>query len=135
MSTRYQISDSSTIISPRLVIFEEIVDENIQKMINIAGSADRLRPHCKTHKMSEVARKLLAAGIINIKRPHSPGAQNTGGCGSHDIFLAYNLVGPNIQRAVKFVKTYPKVTFSVTADHEHPLSAIKRSLFQSRSDD
>jgi D-serine deaminase-like pyridoxal phosphate-dependent protein len=37
-------------------------------------------------------------------------------CGVKDIFLAYNLVGPNIGRAVKFLQKFPVVKFAVTAD-------------------
>ncbi|QDU81691.1 D-threonine aldolase [Polystyrenella longa] len=128
MSDRYQISDSSSIISPGLVVFEELVDENIQKMIDIAGSVERLRPHCKTHKMSEVARKQLAAGITKHKAATFAEAEMLADAGAEDIFLAYNLVGPNIERAVKFVKTYPTVTFSVTADHERPLAQLSEAF-------
>ena len=44
MDSRYAIADTHEIISPAMVVFEEILIENIGKMIAIAGSADRLRP-------------------------------------------------------------------------------------------
>ena len=44
------------LISPSLVIFRDRVAANIQRMISMAGGADRLRPHVKTHKMAEVVR-------------------------------------------------------------------------------
>ncbi|MAT14862.1 MAG: threonine aldolase [Planctomyces sp.] len=128
MTGRYHISDSSSIISPGLVVFEEIVDENIQKMIEIAGSTDRLRPHCKTHKMAEVARKQLAAGITKHKAATFAEAEMLADAGAEDIFLAYNIVGPNIKRAVEFVRKYPQVTFSVTADHPNPVAQLSEAF-------
>lgn len=128
MSDRYRIVDSSQIISPGLVVFEEIVDENIQKMIAIAGDINRLRPHCKTHKMVEVARKQIDAGINKHKAATFAEAEMLAGAGAKDIFLAYNIVGPNIARAVKFVETFPGVTFSVTADHEKPLTQLGEAM-------
>ncbi|MCA9040647.1 MAG: D-TA family PLP-dependent enzyme [Planctomycetaceae bacterium] len=132
MAGRYQIADSSSIISPGLVIFEELVDENIQKMIAIAGSVERLRPHCKTHKMAEVARKQLAAGISKHKAATFAEAEMLADAGAEDIFLAYNIVGPNIARAVEFVKKYPKVTFSVTADHERPIAQLSEAFSKAK---
>lgn len=128
MSDRYQIVDSSQIISPGLVVFEEIVDENIQKMITVAKEINRLRPHCKTHKMTEVAEKQIAAGITKHKAATFAEAEMLAEAGAKDIFLAYNIVGPNVARAVKFVETYPGVTFSVTADHERPLAQLADAM-------
>ena len=45
-------------------------------------------------------------------------------CGIKDVFLAYNLVGPNIGRAVRFVQKYPDVKFAVTADDSSMIAAL-----------
>ena len=55
------------LISPSLVIFRDRVAANIQRMISMAGGADRLRPHVKTHKMAEVVRMCESAGIHKHK--------------------------------------------------------------------
>ena len=56
MDPAYRIDDASRIISPGLVVFRDLVAANIEAMIRIAKGPARLRPHCKTHKMREVAR-------------------------------------------------------------------------------
>src|SRR6185295_15273094 len=52
--------------------------------------------------------------------------------GVQDILLAYNLVGANIDRAVRFVEAFPLVQFSVTADHPDPVAALGRALAQAQ---
>ncbi|MCA9111689.1 MAG: hypothetical protein KDA52_17175, partial [Planctomycetaceae bacterium] len=64
---RYQIDQLTTVPSPALVVFHDLVEHNIQVMLDIAGSADRLRPHCKTHKMPAVTRMQLEKGIARHK--------------------------------------------------------------------
>ena len=106
MGSRYMIEDTSEIISPGLVVFYETLEENLQEMIRIAGSAERMRPHCKTHKMREVAELQVAAGITKHKCATFAEAEMLYDAGIRDIFLAYNLVGPNIPRAVDFSIKY-----------------------------
>ena len=67
MDSRYAIADTRDIVTPAFVIFHEILAANLAEMVRIAGSAARLRPHCKTHKMREVIELELAAGITKHK--------------------------------------------------------------------
>jgi D-serine deaminase-like pyridoxal phosphate-dependent protein len=116
MDSKYALVDTSSILSPAMLVYREIVDRNLKKMIAIAGDVKRLRPHCKTHKMPAVTRMELALGITKHKCATFAEAEMLADCGVKDIFLAYNLVGPNIGRAVKFLQKYPDVQFAVTAD-------------------
>ncbi|MFO0906144.1 MAG: D-TA family PLP-dependent enzyme [Pirellulales bacterium] len=125
---RYAIQDSSGIITPALVIYLELVEQNLSEMVRIAGDAARLRPHCKTHKMREVAELGLRRGIAKGKCATFAEAEMLAEAGVADIFLAYNLVGPNIARAVAFRQRYPQVRFSCTVDHPAPLAALGRAL-------
>ena len=135
MNPAYRINDTSQIITPALVVFHELLSNNIDKMIAIAGDAARLRPHCKTHKLREVAQLELERGITKHKCATFAEAEMLAEAGVTDIFLAYNLVGPNIPRATAFLDKFPKVRFSVTADHPLPIrqlgaamSAVGRSI-------
>jgi D-serine deaminase-like pyridoxal phosphate-dependent protein len=121
---RYSIADTSSIISPALVIFRDVVEKNLDEMVRVAGSPARLRPHCKTHKMREIVQMQLGRGIIKHKCATIAEAEMLAEAGAKDIFLAYNPVGPNIRRVVEFAKRFPDVKFAVTADHEGPLRAL-----------
>lgn len=130
MDPRYHIEDTSDIISPALIVFTELLDENLRHMVQIAGDASRLRPHCKTHKTREVITRQMALGITKHKCATFAEAEMLATAGVKDIFLAYNLVGPNISRAVKFVEKYPDVSLSVTADHTQPIAQLAAAMSQ-----
>jgi D-serine deaminase-like pyridoxal phosphate-dependent protein len=125
---RYAIADTSSIISPGLVIFRDLVEANLAEMIRVAGSPARLRPHCKTHKMREIAQLQLACGITKHKCATIAEAEMLAEAGVKDIFLAYNPVGPNIRRVAQFVTRFPDVKFAVTADHPGPVAALGDAL-------
>jgi len=124
MDPKYHIADSSDIVTPALVVFRELVDDNIIGMLNIAGSPEKLRPHCKTHKMHDVTARQLQQGINKHKCATFAEAEMLAAAGVRDILLAYNLVGANIPRAVRFRQRFPDVTFAVTADHERPVERL-----------
>jgi len=128
MNSPYQILDSSEIISPGLVVFRDIVEKNLDRMLEIAGGPARLRPHCKTHKMVEVAKMQLDRGIDKHKAATFSEAEMLVSAGVRDVFLAYSMVGPNIGRAVRFVAEYPKVVFSVTADDAESIQRLGQAM-------
>jgi D-threonine aldolase len=128
MESRFRIEDTSQIISPALVLYREQLEENLDRMISIAGSAARLRPHCKTHKMAQVTKIELARGITKHKCATFAEAEMLADAGANDIFLSYNLVGPNIARAVAFAKKYPRVSLMVQADHPKPVAELGKAM-------
>lgn len=130
MDARYHVEDTSEIITPAIIVFREILEANIAKMIEIAGDVSRLRPHCKTHKMREIVELQLASRVTKHKAATFAEAEMLANAGVRDVFLAYNLVGPNIARAVKFRQTYPDVVLSVTADHLVPIQLLADAMYQ-----
>lgn len=126
--SRYVIEDTSQIISPALLVFREVLEENLDQMIAIAGDAARLRPHCKTHKMPDLVKRELSKGITKHKAATFAEAEMLAEAGVPDVFLAYNLVGPNIGRAVEFRNRFPHVIFSVTADDARPVAKLGEAM-------
>lgn len=128
MDPRYKIADTSEIISPALIVYRELLEANLAHMIAIAGDPARLRPHCKTHKMREVTQLEIERGIVKHKCATFAEAEMLAECDVPDIVLAYNLVGPNIRRAVLFRQRFPSVSFAVTGDHPVPLAALGAAM-------
>jgi D-serine deaminase-like pyridoxal phosphate-dependent protein len=124
MDLHYHVADTSEIITPALLIFRDQLESNLQHVLKIAGGPERLRPHCKTHKMREVIALELAQGITKHKCATLAEAEMLADSGVRDIFIAYNMVGPNIRRAIAFAQRFPDVQLSVTADHLVPLSQL-----------
>lgn len=117
MNALYTIEDTSAIFSPALVFFKDVIRRNISRCLEIAVSADRLRPHVKTHKTREIVRLELDAGITKHKCATLAEADMLASCGVADVLLAYNIVGPNCGRLVQLLRTYPQCRFSVVCDH------------------
>lgn len=124
----YRIDAPEEILSPQTVVFRPLVIRNIETMIRMAGAVDRLRPHCKTHKMPAVVRLQLERGITKQKAATFAEAEMLADAGVEDIFLAYNLVGPNIGRAVRFRQRFPQVKFAVTADDPYAIGQLGKAL-------
>lgn len=121
---RYLADGIEQVLSPSLVVFRDLVEENLQRMIAIAGNPERLRPHCKTHKMPAAVEIELSAGIARHKCATIAEAEMLADCGVRDIILAYQMVGPNVQRAVEFRSKYPGVKFGVIVDHPLPVRQL-----------
>lgn len=128
MHERYTIHHPERIFSPGLVVFSEVLDHNLNEMVKIAGGVERLRPHCKTHKMPAVVERQLAMGITKHKAATLAEAEMLAIVGVKDILLAYNIVGPNVERCVRFCEGFPNVKFMVTADNEAALRQLSDAM-------
>lgn len=112
----YQVHNPDKVLSPSLLIYKERIAFNINLMIEIAGSADRLVPHVKTHKMAEVTQMQLKAGITKFKCATIAEAEMLAQTGAKWVLIAYQLVGPNIDRLFALQKKYPEVHFASLVD-------------------
>jgi D-threonine aldolase len=112
----FKLANEDEIPSPALLIYVERAEENIRRMIAMAGGPDRLRPHVKTHKMAALVERQLRAGIRKFKCATIAEAEMTAQAGAPDVLLAMQPVGPNIDRLVKLIQTFPKTRFSTLVD-------------------
>lgn len=127
-SINYPLNDAERIATPAYLVFVETLDNNIRVMLDIAGDANRLRPHCKTHKMAAVSRKFVEAGVAKHKAATIAEAEMLAAAGATDVLLAYNLIGPNVGRFVQLVRAFPNVRFAATVDHPEPLRLWDESM-------
>lgn len=114
----YVIKNVDEIPSPALVVYRDVVARNIKTIGGLLDGYDRLRPHIKTHKMSQVAKMEMDAGITKFKCATPKEAALLAGSGATDVMIAYPPIGPQIQRVVGLKQTYPKVTFRTIGDDE-----------------
>jgi D-serine deaminase-like pyridoxal phosphate-dependent protein len=124
MDARYRIADTSSIISPGLVLFKELLAANLNRMLEIAGGPQSLRPHVKTHKMREIVAMQMAAGITKFKCATVAEAEMVASCGAQDILIAYQMVGPNQARLVRLIQKYPQCHFGSLIDHPSVAHAL-----------
>jgi len=128
----HSVSNVNEVASPALLVYPDRIHENLQRMVRVVGGPERLRPHMKTHKLSEVIRMQMALGIIKFKCATIAEAEMTAGCGAPDVLLAYQPVGPNVGRLIQLAKAFPKTKFSSIADDADALRAL--SLAASRAE-
>ncbi|HVS37917.1 MAG TPA: D-TA family PLP-dependent enzyme [Gemmataceae bacterium] len=128
MNSLYTIADISNICSPGLLFFKDLIRRNIARSIEMAGGADRLRPHVKTHKTREIVRLALDAGIAKHKCATLAEAEMLAGCGVKDVLIAYNMVGPNCLRMARLARACPDCRFAVTADDAGAVDALSEAM-------
>ena len=123
----YKIQNEADVFTPSVLIFPDRIQENIQRMIKIAGDVSRLRPHVKTHKMAEVIKLQVQQNITRFKCATLTEMEMTAASGGTDILLAYPLLGPDIEKYFSIINQYPKVKFSVLIDHEKSVSVLSQA--------
>lgn len=123
----YVVRNSAEVPSPALLLYPDRIEENLRRMLRVAGGAERLRPHLKTHKLPAVLRQQLALGITRFKCATVAEAEMAARSGAPDVLLAYQPVGPNVTRLLRLIQTYPQTRFSTIADDEGALRALSKA--------
>ena len=83
MNPAYALSDVSAVFSPALVLYPELIRRNIERVVEMAGGPERLRPHAKTHKTREITRMEVQRGISKHKCATLAEADLLAECGKH----------------------------------------------------
>ena len=115
--TWYGLNHPEEIDSPALLIYKDRVAYNIDQMISIAGSAERLVPHVKTHKMAEIVKMQIEAGIHQFKCATIAEAEMLADAGANSVLMAYQLNQPKARRFLTVIKKYPGIQFSSLVDN------------------
>lgn len=124
----YRLENSAEVSSPALLVYPDRIEENLRRMVALAGDPARLRPHMKTHKLPEVIQMQLAHRIDKFKCATIAEAEMTAGAGAREVLLAYPLVGPNIYRFVELVRTFPETAFQAIGDDAEALRGLSDAL-------
>ena len=114
----YMVSNIQEVPSPSLLVYPARIESNIKKMVAMARNADHLRPHVKTHKMSEIIRLQMKHGIRKFKTATISETEMAARCGAKDILLAIQPVGPNINRFFQLKQEFPDTCIACVADSE-----------------
>ena len=113
----YKIDDIDKLDSPALVIFPGRVKKNIHTAIAMVNDTGLLRPHIKTNKCAEATTLMLEAGITKFKCATIAEAEMLGTIHAPDVVLAYQPLGPKLQRFVALIKKFPKTKYSCLTDN------------------
>jgi D-serine deaminase-like pyridoxal phosphate-dependent protein len=113
--------------SPGLLIDPQRIQSNIDRMIAMVGGhghVARLRPHIKTHKMTQVVQMQLNSGIRQFKAATLAEAEMAAVAGAEDVLVAHQLVGPKIKRLAELVERLDRTVFSTIVDDADAMKAV-----------
>jgi D-serine deaminase-like pyridoxal phosphate-dependent protein len=126
-SNWFEVADAEGIPSPALLVYRARVEQNVRRMIAMAHGTERLRPHIKTHKMGEMIQLQGDMGISKFKCATIAEAELAAKTGVSDLLLAYQPVGPAIQRVFALQQRFPQLRLSVIADTGDALHELSRA--------
>jgi len=124
--------NAAEIPSPALLLDVAAIDRNLARMLAIVGSADRLRPHIKTHKLPQLIRRQLALGITKFKCATIAEAEMVAACDAPEVLLAAQPLGPNVARLLSLTLHFPGTRFSTIADDEGAIRELSRQAANAR---
>jgi len=110
--------------TPALVVDVEALDRNIAAMAAFAAGAGlKLRPHAKTHKSADIARRQIAAGAVGVCCAKLGEAEALTGEGIEGLLITSPVVGaPAVERLVGLAAKSPTLMHS--CDHADAVCAI-----------
>ncbi|MES2373344.1 MAG: D-TA family PLP-dependent enzyme [Bacteroidota bacterium] len=120
----YPVLDADTIDSPALMLYPSRMKENIRLLKSMIDDPLRLRPHVKTHKTREAVVMMMAEGIQKFKCATLAEMEMLGMANAPDVLLAYQPVGPKLQRFISLLQHYPRTLFSCLVDNLETASNI-----------
>ncbi|QEC52913.1 D-serine deaminase-like pyridoxal phosphate-dependent protein [Anseongella ginsenosidimutans] len=117
MAEWYKINNAEELDSPALLVYHDRISDNIRLAREISKDSSLLRPHVKTHKMREIAKMMLEAGIRKFKCATIAEAEMLAMSGCADVLLAYQPTKVKALRLLELTAAYPEVRFSCLIDN------------------
>lgn len=127
MEEWFTINNAGLLDTPALAVYPQRVQHNLDVLKSMIDRVERLRPHIKTHKCKEAVSLMMEAGITKFKCATIAEAETLGLCAAPDVLLAYQPVGPKLERLISLIKHYPATQFSCLVDHGDALDHIAKA--------
>lgn len=113
--------------TPALLVDLEAFEHNLATMAAFfAGRPAGLRPHAKTHKCPEIARRQLAAGAVGVTCAKLAEAEVMAAAGIDDILIANQMVGP--AKTARLVELAARVRVAVAVDDAANIAALSEAV-------
>src|SRR5579863_5381212 len=102
--------------TPALLVDESRLDDNVRLMAQLCRQhGKRLRPHIKTHKTLEIARRQQDNGAAGLTVAKLGEAEVYAAAGFDDLLVCYPIVGP--LKLARLAALARKVTVSTVVDN------------------
>jgi D-threonine aldolase len=128
LESDYRIINEEQVDSPALLVYPDIIKHNIETAVNIAGGTTMLRPHVKTHKLVEITRMLMDAGIKKFKCATIAEVEMLVIAGARDILLAYQPTTIKAKRLAQIAEANPDKIFGYLVDNRQSADNLDKLL-------
>lgn len=113
--------------TPAVLVDLDIAERNIERYQAYCDKHGiALRPHIKTHKTREFARRQVMAGAVGITCQKISEAEVMADAGLDDILITYNIVGA--QKLARLYALARRITLSVTADSRAVIEGLSAAF-------
>jgi D-serine deaminase-like pyridoxal phosphate-dependent protein len=104
--------------TPALIVDLDKFDANLGRMMQaVAGRGVRVRPHAKSHKCVEIARRQVAAGAVGICVQKTSEAEPFLAAGIEDVLVTNEVVGAGkLGRLAQLAARFPAARVGVCVD-------------------
>jgi D-serine deaminase-like pyridoxal phosphate-dependent protein len=117
----------SELDTPALVVDLDVMERNLSQMAEYCRRHHlRLRPHTKTHKIPELAKKQIASGAIGITVAKLGEAEVMIKAGLKDLRIAYPIVGP--AKTKRLADLALRAMITVSLDSEEAARGISAAM-------
>jgi D-serine deaminase-like pyridoxal phosphate-dependent protein len=100
--------------TPALIVDLDIMEANLKRVAEYAASRGlRLRPHTKTHKSTVLAKQQIALGAAGLTVAKVSEAEIMAGAGSHDLLVAYPVIGAAKQERLARLARHTPITVAL----------------------
>jgi len=112
--------------TPALVIDLEPFESNLRTLAeSVKRTSVRVRPHAKTHKCPEIAKRQIALGAIGVCCQKVAEAEALVEGGVEDVFVSNEVVGA--QKLARLAELSRRARVSVCVDHPDQIAALEAS--------
>src|SRR5690242_16807646 len=113
--------------TPALLLDLDRFERNLRRMAAHArASGKNLRPHAKTHRCPEIARRQIAAGALGVACAKLGEAEVMAGAGIRGLLITTEVVAPSaVRRLMRLMAEAPDTM--VVVDHPENVEALARA--------
>lgn len=117
----------SELDTPALVVDLDVMERNLSRMAEYCRRHNlRLRPHTKTHKIPELARKQIESGAGGITVAKLDEAEVMIDAGLDDLLIAYPIVGPT--KTARLARLSERAQLAVSLDSAEAARGISAAV-------
>ena len=122
----------SEVDTPALILELDQFERNLARVMSaVRESGVRVRPHAKSHKCVEIARRQIAAGAIGICCQKTSEAEPFVANGVTDVLITNEVVGERkTLQLAELAARYPAATIGVCVDSSHAVSQLAHACGQ-----